>query len=414
MAEFRMPSLGADMTEGTLVEWHVKPGDHVKRGDIVAVVETSKANIEIEVFEDGMIEELRVHEGEKVPVGTIMAIIRSDTGSDAQGATFAAEEQKTAGRNITGGGAETSSATVPSAETECSADTTTKEKTTVTRFKISPVARRKAAQLGIDVNTLRPSEPNAVIHEKDVETAAARQPGADASKAAIARGKVPEDDNDRMRQAIAAAMSRSNRDIPHYYLESRIDMTKALDRLTRENSRRSIEKRMLPAVLLVRATALALRDVPELNGYWREERLELQESIHVGFTIALRRGGLIAPAIHDADQKTLDELMAVIKDLITRARSGQLRSSEMSDATIMLTSLGELGVEKVFGVIYPPQVALVGFGKIMEQPWAQGGMLGVRPVMTATLAGDHRATDGLLGARFMDALQHYLQEADAL
>ncbi len=413
MAEFCMPSLGADMTEGILVEWYVKPGDHVKRGDIIAVVETSKANIEIEVFEDGIIEDIRVHEGEKVPVGAVMAMIRSDTGAVSQGAAHSTGEDKTAAAPVKGGGPERASATVKQTEKGTSAESPMKEDTAVRRFKISPAARRKAAQLGVDLSTLQPSEPNQVIHEMDVEKAAAEHQEIE-KKAVSKPAGMKEGFNERMRQAIAAAMSRSNRDIPHYYLEARIDMTKALERLAQENSRRPIQKRLLPAVLLVKAAALALKEVPELNGYWMDDRLDMRSSIHIGFTIALRRGGLIAPAIHDADQKTLDELMAALKDLITRSRSGQLRSSEMNEATIMLTSLGDLGVEKVFGVIYPPQVALVGFGKIMDRPWAEGGMIGVRPVITATLAGDHRATDGLRGARFIDALTHYLQEADTL
>ncbi|HSO18751.1 MAG TPA: 2-oxo acid dehydrogenase subunit E2, partial [Desulfosarcina sp.] len=135
---------------------------------------------------------------------------------------------------------------------------------------------------------------------------------------------------------------------------------------------------------------------------------------HIGFVIALRRGGLMAPALLHANDMGPDELMAALRDLITRARSGGLRSSELTEATITVTSLGDLGVEAVYGVIYPPQVALVGFGKIMEQPWAVNGLLGVRPVLTATLSADHRATDGHRGAQFLDALNRYLQEPAAL
>jgi pyruvate dehydrogenase E2 component (dihydrolipoamide acetyltransferase) len=184
--------------------------------------------------------------------------------------------------------------------------------------------------------------------------------------------------------------------------------------LEAENQKRPIKERLLPAVLLLKAVALALGDVPELNGYWIDDRHQPQEAVHIGFAIALRQGGLIAPAIHHVDLKSLDELMEALRELIPRARSGRLRSSEMTAATITVTNLGDLGVETVYGVIYPPQVALVGFGKIMEQPWAENGMLGIRPVLTATLAADHRATDGRRGAQFLDALNHYLQEAATL
>jgi pyruvate dehydrogenase E2 component (dihydrolipoamide acetyltransferase) len=213
-----------------------------------------------------------------------------------------------------------------------------------------------------------------------------------------------------MRRAIAAAMARSNREIPHYYLETRIDMSRALRWLEAENLKRSIKELILPVVLLIKAVAKALSEVPELNGYWIEDRFQAQEAINIGFAISLRQGGLITPALLSVDTKSLDEVMEAMRDLITRTRAGRLRSSEMTDATITVTSLGDLGVETVYGVIYPPQVALVGFGKITEQPWAENGMLGIRPVVMATLAGDHRATDGRRGAQFLDALNRFLQE----
>jgi pyruvate dehydrogenase E2 component (dihydrolipoamide acetyltransferase) len=207
-----------------------------------------------------------------------------------------------------------------------------------------------------------------------------------------------------MRRAIAAAMAKSKREIPHYYLQTRVDMQRTLLWLASENEQRPIKDRILPVIPLIRAVTLALAEVPELNGYWIDDRHQVAEAIHIGFVISLRQGGIIAPAILHADEKGPDELMAALRDLIMRARSGGLRS----------TNLGDLGVETVYGIIYPPQVALVGFGKTMEQPWAEGGMLGIRPVLTATLAADHRATDGHRGAQFLDALNRYLQEPEKL
>ena len=217
-----------------------------------------------------------------------------------------------------------------------------------------------------------------------------------------------------MRRAIASTMARSKREIPHYYLQTRIDMQRTLQWLETENAKRSIKERMLPVVPLIRAVALALGDVPELNGYWIDDHHQISEAIHIGFVIALRQGGIIAPAILNADQKSPDELMAALRDLIMRVRSGGLRSSEMTDATVTVSNLGDLGVETVYGIIYPPQVALIGFGKTMQHPWAVNGMLGVRPVLTATLAADHRATDGHRGGQFLDALNRYLQEPQTL
>jgi pyruvate dehydrogenase E2 component (dihydrolipoamide acetyltransferase) len=217
-----------------------------------------------------------------------------------------------------------------------------------------------------------------------------------------------------MRQAIAAAMSRANREIPHYYLSTTIDLQPALDWLARQNEARPVTQRLLYGVLLLKATALALREVPELNAFWQGDQPTLQSSIHLGVAVSLRGGGLIAPAIHDADRKSLDELMRDLRDLVARVRTGGLRSSELADPTITVTSLGEQGIDAVYGVIYPPQVALVGFGKVVQRPWCVGGQIVPRSLITATLAGDHRATDGHRGGVFLAAVDRLLQEPDKL
>jgi pyruvate dehydrogenase E2 component (dihydrolipoamide acetyltransferase) len=209
-------------------------------------------------------------------------------------------------------------------------------------------------------------------------------------------------------------MARSNREIPHYYLDTQIDMERALRHLAARNEKLPLEERLLPVVLLLKGVALSLKDVPELNGYWVGEALQKKDEIHVGFAISLRKGGLVTPAIHHVDRKSLTEIMASLRNLIPRARSGRLRSSELADATITVTNLGDLGAETVHGVIYPPQVALVGFGRMVERPWAENGMLGIRPVVSASLAGDHRATDGARGAAFLDALARRLREPETL
>jgi pyruvate dehydrogenase E2 component (dihydrolipoamide acetyltransferase) len=217
-----------------------------------------------------------------------------------------------------------------------------------------------------------------------------------------------------IRRAIAAAMTKSNREIPHYYLQTRIDMHAALSYLEQHNAQRPIQQRVLPAAMLVKAVATALTKTPHLNGFWIDDRPQFQEGIHIGTAISLRQGGLVIPAIHDADAKTVDEIMDAMRDVIPRARAGRLKSSEISDTTITVTNLGDLGVETVYGVVYPPQIALVGFGKIVEQPWARDGMIGIRPVLSATLAADHRATDGHEGAQFLSELDAALQHPEAL
>ena len=396
MSEYRMPSLGADMEAGVLVEWKVHPGDHIHRGDIIADVETDKGIIEVEVFEDGVIDKILIEPNTKVPVGTVLAMI-----SPAGAAAPVSLPPAPAAQEV----AQAVAAAPPPAK----------------RARVSPLARKLAAELGVALDTIAGTGPNGAIERGDVEQAVARLKAAAKAEAPprveTQPGPPPAPAPDfqaGLRRAIAAAMARANREIPHYYLESRIDMSRPLRWLEEENLKRSMKDRILPAVLLMKAVAKALTDVPELNAYWLDDRPQVQEAIHIGFAIALRQGGLVTPALHHADLKSLDELMADLRDLITRTRAGRLRSSELSEATITVTSLGDMGVEKVFGVIYPPQVALVGFGKVSEQPWVEHGMLGLRPVLIATLAGDHRATDGLKGAQFLEALNKHLQEADKL
>ncbi|HWP48155.1 MAG TPA: dihydrolipoamide acetyltransferase family protein [Candidatus Limnocylindrales bacterium] len=407
-----MPSLGADMKAGTLVAWRVKPGDRVKRGDIIAEVETEKGLVEVEVFEEGVVDQIFVQPGEKVPVETVLAMIRPE-GMPAVSAP--AEVPQAAVKEHVP--AEAGPEVKPGLEVSHLPGQPPQR-----RIRVSPLARKLAAELGIDLSTVQGTGPMGAIERADVERAAAKRLAEKAPTPSVSEKPGPPtmekpavtEFQIGMRRAIAAAMSRSNREIPHYYLETRIDMSRALRWLEAENQRRSIKERLLPAVLLIKAVARALGEVPELNGYWIDDRLQPQEAIHIGFAISLRQGGLVVPAIHHVDLKSLDELMEALRDLITRVRAGRLRSPEMTDATITITNLGDLGVEKVFGVIYPPQVALVGFGKITEQPWAENGMIGIRPVLTATLAADHRATDGHQGGRFLEALNRHLQEAAKL
>jgi pyruvate dehydrogenase E2 component (dihydrolipoamide acetyltransferase) len=386
MSEFRMPSLGADMESGTLVDWRVSPGDTVKRGDVVALVETEKGVIEVEIFESGIIDSLVVQPGQKVPVGTVLALIRSNGGAvEAQPAvqpTPATEEKSAA----------------PVAETAIE----------TLRMRISPLARKRAQELGVDLASLARSGAGGAVTSADVERAA--RPSTAPKPPPVAK----EDSYAAMRRVIAAAMARSKREIPHYYLSATIDMRRSLDWLAAENSRRPVTQRLLHSALLIRATALGAREVPEMNGFWRDGAFAPAERIHVGVAVSLRQGGLVNPAIHDVDKKGLDELMENMLDLVNRARNGHLRSSELADGTITVTNLGDQGVEGVFGVIYPPQVALVGFGKITEQPVAMNRMLGIRPLLMATLSADHRVSDGHRGGRFLLAINRLLQEPEKL
>jgi pyruvate dehydrogenase E2 component (dihydrolipoamide acetyltransferase) len=286
----------------------------------------------------------------------------------------------------------------------------------VGHVRASPLARRTAQELGVEMASVMGTGPHGAITEADIRRSAEalKKAGKEAVKKAPAQMPAPPPPRAGMRRAIAAAMARSNREIPHYYLETRIDLSRLLKFLEAENQKRSVQDRILSVVPLLKAVARALQDVPELNAYWVEDQLQRKESIHIGFAISLRDGGLVVPAIKDVGQKSLGELMQALRDVITRARGGRLRSSELTDATVTVTNLGDLGVETVHGVIYPPQVALVGFGRIVESPWVENAMLGIRPVVAATLAGDHRATDGHRGAQFLTALNRHLQAPEKL
>lgn len=396
MAELLLPSLGADMTAGTLVAWKIKPGDVVTRGQVVAEVETDKGVIDIECFDPGVVENVVARPGDKLPVGAVLAVIRSDQAAPKTEPFATASPPTTTGAD----------ATLPPAEAVAAAISAPPS----ARTRATPAARKRAAELCIDLGRLQPADAGAVIELADVDHFAASH----SSSPPAPTSPPPEDSRDRMRRAIAAAMSKSKREIPHYYLRSTIEMTRALAWLEEANRNRPIAARLLPAVLQIKAAALALRDVPELNGFWVDDGPRAASGIHVGLAVAMKGGGLTAPAVHDTDAKTLDELMAHLHDLIPRARAGRLRSSEMTDATVTLTNLGDLGVEEVFGVIYPPQVAIIGFGKISQQPWAENGAVCVRPVLVATLAADHRATDGRRGAQFLEALNRRLQAPEQL
>jgi pyruvate dehydrogenase E2 component (dihydrolipoamide acetyltransferase) len=392
MIEFRMPSLGADMEAGSLVEWLKKPGDAVKRGDIVAVVETQKGAIEIEIFEDGVIDRCLVDLGVKVPVGTPLAMIRApgEAPGEAPATPAAQVAQAPAPPEIKPIAAP---APAPAAG----------------QVRASPAARERARARGVDLAGIAGSGPGGAIVLADVEAAAAEAP-APPQAARTAAGF----DVDQMRAAIAAAMSRSKREIPHYYLANTVDVGAATAFVAELNAGRPPDRRLLLGALLVKATARAAKASPEFNGTFENGVFRPSAAIHAGVAISIRGGGLVAPAIHDAADLTLDDLMAAMRDLIARVRAGRLRSSEIADPTITVSSLGERGVEALWGVIYPPQVAIVGFGKMAERPWVVNGAVAARPLVTATLAADHRVSDGHRGALFLAKIGELLQRPEAL
>ncbi|MGD0027094.1 MAG: dihydrolipoamide acetyltransferase family protein [Xanthobacteraceae bacterium] len=400
MAEFRMPSLGSDMEAGTLVEWLVKPGDWVKRGDIVAVIETQKGAIEIETFQSGQIEQILVNLHTKVPVGTPLALIRAE-GEAKPGAAVAAPPPTAPAVPLAAPPLIRAPVAPPAPPPPVAPGA-------AARARASPAARRLAEAQGIDLSTVTGSGPAGAITYADVE----RRLGE--AVAPPEKKRAPWLDLEAMRTAIAAAMARSKREIPHYYLEHQVDITACEQWLTQKNATLPPDNRLLIGALAIKAAALAARRFPAFNGFYRDNKFEPAPAVHVGVAIAIRGGGLAAPALRDADQLSLDDLMSRMRDLVQRTRAGRIRSSEISDPTITVSSLGERGVEVLYGIIYPPQVAIVGFGKTVVRPWVVDGAIGPRSVVTMTLSGDHRVSDGHAGALFLAEIGKLLQEPNKL
>lgn len=392
MADFLMPALGADMETGKVVQWLVQPGARVRPGDVVAVVETHKGAIDVEIFLDGVIDRLAPL-NEPLPVGAVLArVLGEREAGDAQPLSSPTPAPLQATRSA------------PSAPT---APVQLVQAPVAERRRVSPAARRRARQLGLDPSALEGNGLQGAVTLADVEHAGAvrtvtplvRRAGFDPAQ---------------MRQAIAAAMGKSKREIPHYYLSDDFDFSVAHQWMENWNRERPPEQRLLAAALLLKATAQALQAVPQFNGFFENGAFRPGPGIHIGWAISLRGGGLVAPALHDVDRLSLPQVMEQLRDLVQRARSGGLRSSELTDPTITVTSLGDRGAQSVLGVIYPPQVAIVGFGRVGVRPWVVDGAVVARPVLNTSLAADHRVTDGHLGGQLLAAIAQALRQPQTL
>lgn len=393
MISFTLPALGSDMDQGKLLQWRIRPGDSVRRGQVIAVVDTSKAAVDVESWQEGIVFELLVEPGETISVGAVLATLL-EPGETAETAQHTPRNKPAAAPEVPSGepSAHEAQSLAPAARPLAGA-----------RRRISPAARKLAEEHGIAIDIVAGTGPDGAVILQDVQRVAQAQ----AQPAGADR-------HGQMRRAIAAAMSRSKREIPHYYLSEPVPLQRAQAWLTSINASRDIGSRMLLAVLQLKAVAMALTRYPDMNGFYLNDAHQPSPAIHIGVAISLRQGGLIAPAVHDVGQKSLDQLMSDLSDLVRRARAGSLRSSEMSDPTITVTNLGDQGVEAVSGVIYPPQVALVGFGRVQERAWVTDGGLCAMPAVTATLAGDHRVSDGHYGALFLAEVREWLQRPEQL
>lgn len=367
--EIRLPSLGADMEAATLVEWRIEPGRDIRPGDVIALIETDKGLIDLESFDTGRVAELLATPGTRLPVGTVIARL--------EGAT--------------------AEAAAPVAPIAAAAAVTPAGPP-----RASPAARARAHALGLDLATLQGTGPGGAVRLEDLA-------------AHVAHGTHGTHGTPRtMREAIGATMSRAKREIPHYYVQTDVDFTACRDWLARFNASQLPAARLLPSVLLLKAVALASRERPGFNGRYETTGFVQGDIVNLGVAIALRGGGLVAPAILDADSKPLTGLMQELRELVERARIGRLRSGELMAGTITVTSLGDEGADLIFPIIHPPQVAMVGFGSVRERPWAAADKVEARPVIGCTLAADHRVTDGRQGARFLARINALLQRPEDL
>ncbi|PKH07204.1 2-oxo acid dehydrogenase subunit E2 [Moritella sp. Urea-trap-13] len=396
-----MPSLGADMTEGMLVKWLVKVGDIVHNGDIIAELETHKGIIDMEVYQSGTIAEILVQPVTAAPVGTVLARLQCEAMSDAAdlplpdvvpSITASSIPEPLLAEPLTAEIAPTEiSSTVPSPIIPAVVETVD----AYSNVNGSPIVRKMAAAQQLDLTNIIGSGPHGAILLKDLPQQSATG--------------LP-----NMRRAIAVAMEKSKKKIPHFYLSLNIDMTKAQSWLQQVNSDKAPEQRLLLIALLLKAVAMALRKFPSLNGFYTDQQLQLADDIHIGNVISLRQGGLIVPAIHQVDTLSVTAIMQAVSDISARSRSGHLRSSELTDATFTVTNMGDRGADCVYGIIYPPQVAILGFGKLRKTALVQEGNLVAGDEITVCLSADHRAIDGMLASKFLNALSSQLQQPECL
>ncbi len=361
--EFAMPTLGADMDYGRIVSWLIKPGDKVTKGQLVAEVETPKSNIEIESFSDGILQEIHIPEGQKVKVGIPIALF----------------------------------------EIEGTAKEVKEVESTTKKFKLSPRAKKLCRDNNISKEALAKIN-KLVISGEDIETLL--------KETSMPRQEINK--IDQRQQIIAHLMEKSKQTIPHFFVEKEINLDVALSWMHKENEERKIEERYIPAVLFIKALALALKKYPKFNGIYANNTFTPSENINLGIIISLRTGGLIAPAIEQVDKKSLDQLMQEFRDLVARARAEKLKATEMQSSTICLTNLGDQGADRVLGIIYPPQVAIIGTGAILEQVKMVQNKVKNVSVCNWSLSADHRVTDAHQASLFLNKINTVLQNPEKL
>ncbi|RIK45425.1 MAG: 2-oxo acid dehydrogenase subunit E2 [Chloroflexi bacterium] len=456
-----MPQMGYDMDAGTLLRWLKQEGDTVERGDPIAEIETDKVNIEIEAFESGVLRKTLISEGTTVPVGEPIAIIgaadeviESVNGVGAPAQATAATAPEPVAVAAVGQAAEQAATQAPPTASSAAAappapapsatnGAAPAEAVSGERLRASPLVRRLAAEHGINLAGINGSGPHGRIVKRDIEglltgarpaaaptptpapaPAPPAQPVAPApapvvapapatAAQPVAEGELVE--LSRIRQTIGKRMSQSFQNAPHFYVTNVIDMGKAMDLRKQVNADLDDDSKLSVNDLIIKATAMALREFPVLNSAYIDGKMQRHASIDIGIAVALD-GGLITPFIPEADRKSLGEIARMTKDLVGRARSGGLRPEEFTGGTFTISNLGMYDVESFIAIINPPQAAILATGAVTVDPvWNEETQtFEPRRVMRATASADHRITDGAEVARFLQKLKSLLEHPMAL
>ncbi|HFD16637.1 MAG TPA: pyruvate dehydrogenase complex dihydrolipoamide acetyltransferase [Rhodospirillales bacterium] len=426
-----MPALSPTMTEGNLSRWLKKEGEKVSPGDVIAEIETDKATMEVEATDEGILGKILVPEGtEGVPVNTPIALLLEE-GEDPSvleqaapgGAPAAppptAEAPAPAAPTPPAEARSTPSAAAPVAPTAASAPAPEGE-----RIFASPLARRMAERAGIDLRTIRGSGPHGRIVKADVERAIAARvevvpseraptPAPAAAPAAAPAGAYEEIPLSTMRKVIAKRLTEAKRDIPHFYLTIDCVLDPLLDLRKRLNERPGAEYKLSVNDFVIKAVALAIREVPDVNASWGGDRIYRYRDIDISVAVAIP-GGLITPIVRKADQKGLATISAEMKEMAARAREGKLLPEEYQGGGFSISNLGMYGIREFAAVINPPQACILAVGAGEKRPVVRDGALAVATVMTVTLSVDHRVVDGALGARFLQAFKALVEDPLAL
>ncbi|TCI01994.1 2-oxo acid dehydrogenase subunit E2 [Corallincola luteus] len=403
MKEITMPSFGSDMEQGVLTEWLVKVGDTVKRGDPIAVIETNKGAIELDAYDEGCISELLIKVGQKTPVGQPIAQL-SQLNDEADLAVISAQRSATKLNDLPGSSVANKGKQAAS-QSPCQPLGSASGGKTSVFYPASPAARELAQQHNMPLSAVAGSGPDGAIRLVDVQAALVEKPKPTPSRSGF--------DPQQMRDAIAATVTRSKQQIPHYYLSHTLDITLLEQHLSLLNGEREPLQRILLIAPLLRVIARSLVKYPQLNGHYLQ-RFAPSETIDIANAVNLRGGGLVMPVLRDVDHLSVDGLMQQLQALVERAKQGTLKFSDLDAPSFTVSNIGDRGVEAMWGVIYPPQVAIVGLGCPREAVVVEQGKVVIRRVMTVTLSADHRVTDGHYGSRFLTELNKRLQKPEAL